>query len=72
MVQDNAVVNPEVLNLDLSEPAPNVNGSVVKDEQPVAGAMINARTVTGAEKWFDARQMKMGTIFLTYQMESFK
>ena len=54
MVQDNAVDNPEVLKLDLSEPVPNVNGSVVKDEQPVAGAMINARTVTGAEKWFDA------------------
>ena len=53
-IQDNAVVNPEVLNLDLSERAPNVNGSVMKDGQPVAGAIINARTVTGAEKWFDA------------------
>ena len=64
MVQDNTVDNSEVLKLDLSEPVPNVNGSVVKDEQPVAGAMINARTVTGAEKWFDATTDENGNYIL--------
>ena len=49
-VQDNAVVNPEVLNLDLSEPASNVNGTVMKDGQPVEGAWVNASTITGEDQ----------------------
>ena len=54
-VQNGAVVNPEQLNLDLTEKGPNVNGSILKDGQPVAGALMNARTATGAEKWYDAK-----------------
>ena len=29
-IQDDAVANPEGLNLDLTEKAPNVNGSVIE------------------------------------------
>ena len=38
-VQNGEVVNPELLNIDLTEKASNVNGSVVKDGQPVAGVL---------------------------------
>ena len=64
-VQDGAVENPEVLNLDLSEKAPNVNGSVMKDGQPVAGAWVNVSTVTGEKKWFNAQTDENGN----YQLE---
>ena len=54
-VQNGEVVNPEVLNLDLTEKGPNVKGSVIKGGKPVTGALMNARTTTGAEKWYDAK-----------------
>ena len=38
-VQDGAVYNPEQLNLDLTEKGPNVNGSVMKNGQPVSDAL---------------------------------
>ena len=38
-VQDGVVDQPDLLQLDLSEKSPNANGSVMKDGQPVAGAM---------------------------------
>ena len=53
-VQNGAAVTPEVLNLDLTEKGPNVTGSILKNGDPVAGALMNARTATGAEKWYDA------------------
>ena len=33
----------------------------MKDGQPVAGVWVNASTVTGEKKWYNARLMKMGT-----------
>ena len=64
-VQDNAVVNPKVLNLDLSEPASNVNGSVVKDGQPVAGTWVNVSTITGEAKWYNAQIDENGNYHLS-------
>ena len=51
---------PDLLKLDLSEKAPNVNGSVMKDGQPVAGAWVNASTVTGEKQWFNAQTDENG------------
>ena len=64
-VQDNAVVNPEILNLDLSETASNVNGSVMKDGQPVAGAWVNASTLLVKNKWYNAQTDENGNYHLS-------
>ena len=59
-VQDGVVDQPDLLQLDLSEKAPNANGSVMKDGQPVAGAWVNISTVTGEKQWFNAQTDENG------------
>ena len=64
-IQDNKVVNPERLHIDLSEKASNVNGSVVKDGEPVVGDWVNAQTVSGQKVWFNAMTDENGNYGLT-------
>ena len=37
----------------------------MKDGQPVTGALINASTVTGEEKWYDAKTDENGNYQLS-------
>ena len=53
-IQNGELVDPEILNLNLADKESNVKGSVKKDGQSVAGALMNARTADGSEKWYDA------------------
>ena len=73
-VRDGVVDQPDLLQLDLSEKAPNANGSVMKDGQPVADVWVSAHTVTGEEQWFNGKTDGNGKFSLTlpdgeYQMD---
>ena len=64
-VQDGVVDQPDLLQLDLSEKAPNANGSVMKDGQPVADVWVNASKVTGEEQWFNGKTDGNGKFSMT-------
>ena len=55
----------ECLQLDLSKPASNVNGSVMKGGLPVAGTWVNVSTVTGETKWYNAQTDESGNYHIS-------
>ena len=64
-MQDGVVDQPDLLQLDLSEKAPNANGSVMKDGQPVADVWVSAHKVTGEEQWFNGKTDGNGKFSIT-------